>query len=430
MAAKAGTFTLIPGNLTPPTGGSGFLVSGLGFRPSLVVAMSCSLSAENVWDVTPGMDGCMAMLSDNTVASGTNRTGLTESWNTSVKPHSFWSNSGVMWFRETGGAAIYLSAIHDDGFYVGYASGFEGGYGKICYYLAMGVEDAQVAQAFGYEGAAMPVTVGFEPAIYMTLGSGGLGGGAGDIAFADFDVPSWGFGGFDNQVDSLVQTEWMANGLSHSETVEQTRWFLDGDGDQWVMDGFTAAQTLGNTAYYYGRTASTFSIGESDGFPGGINTRVSAHFMSNALFSGSSVTPPSVGTPLDIDVGFEPECVIFLGPQTNHGNFFGIPWGGRCFGFLTKDFQCCIAFGAYQRANDGDPPGYVASFCSSDVGWISNFTDTGLDDPTNPNYGTAELLPSGFRLNSLALPKYNQYLRWVAYGFEEEAPGFFRVVHR
>jgi hypothetical protein len=429
MSAKAGKFTLQAGDITVPPGNNGFAVNGVGFRPQIVVLMTVGLTSENSWKTVAGIDGGMAIFSENTVSSPGITTGLTETWDSNIKPASFWSDTGVIWFRGQGGAAIYLAGVHDDGFYVGYPGGFEGGYGMFCYYLAIAQEDAQVAQMYGYEGVS-PAAVGFEPDIYMVLGSGGLSSGTGAIAFADFDVPSWGFGGFDNQKDSLVQTEWMANGLAHGETVEQQRWFLDGDGDQWVMDGFTASQILGNTAYYYGRSATEFSIGTVDGFPGGDFTRVGVHFMSDALYAGSVVTPPPVGSPVDVDVGISPECVIFLGPQTNHGNLFGIPWGGRCFGFLTADFQCCIAFGAQQRASDNDPIGRVASFCSSDIGWISNFTSDEVADPSNPNYGTAELLPGGFRLDTLAMPKTNQYLRYVAYGFEEEAPGFFRVVYR
>ena len=104
------------------------------------------------------------------------------------------------------------------------------------------------------------------------------------------------------------------------------------------------------------------------------------------------VTPNPVGTPLEIDTQFDPEAVIFLGPQPNYGNLFGNPWGGRCIGFLTEDFECCIAWGAYSHV------GSAWSFCTSDYSWISNFTEAALSAPTTPNYGSAELDGAGIIL--------------------------------
>jgi hypothetical protein len=435
MPAKAGKFVLRAGDMQVHAlsgTNNGFQVDGIGFKPEIVVVMSVGLTAENVWDTTPNIWGNMGIWTNDADGTIEGTTGVNEFWGTDGRPSSFWSNSGVMWFKSShsgGGPAIYIANTHDDGFFIGYPGGFEGGYGIVCYYLALKSEEGNAARVFGYPGAPTSTNVGFQPAVFMTLGSGGLSGGAGDIGFLDFSVPSWGFGGFDNQVDGVRSgPEWMANGLAHTETVEQIRYFLDGNGDQWVFDGYTASQIVGNSAFFYGRTLTDITIGITDGFPAGINERVAVHMLGDGLYSGDQVTPNPIGTPLDVDVGFTPEAVVFLGPQTNHGNFFGIPWGGRCFGFLTEDFQCCIAWGAQQRASDNDPFGHVASFCTSDFSWISNFTSDEVADPTNPNYGSADLTATGFTMHSLALPKFNQYVRYAAYGFVEEAPQFFRVL--
>jgi hypothetical protein len=87
-----------------------------------------------------------------------------------------------------------------------------------------------------------------------------------------------------------------------------------------------------------------------------------------------------------------------------------------------------MAWGAQQRASDNDPIGRVASFCTSDFSWISNFTSDEVVDPTNPNYGSAELAPAGFTMHSLALPKVNQYVRYVAYGFADVKSQFFEIL--
>ena len=431
MPAKAGKFSLIPGNRSV-SGRNGFRVNGVGFNPDIVIVMSVGLGVENAWNTTPNIWGCMSLWSNNTVGAAQANTGVNEFWGTDYRPSSFWSNSGVIWFKNShggGGSAIFIGGTHDDGFDIGYPDGgYEGGYGIICYYLALS-GDGEVGQIYAYPGAPTPVTVGFEPSIYMSLGSGGLSGGAGDIAFVDFSVPSWGFGGYENVGNpGGGSPEWMANGLAHSETVEQVRFFVDGEGGQNIFDGYTAAQIIGNSAYDFGRSDTSVSYVITDGFPAGTNTRTSLHFMSEALYTGAGITPGSVGVPLEVDVGFSPDCVIFLGPQTNHGNLFGVPWGGRCFGFLTEDFQCCIAWGAYQHANSDPSLAKVASFCSSDIGWISNFTDTALDNPGSPNYGVADLLPSGFEITTSAMPKANAPMRYVAYGFDEGRSQFFEVL--
>ena len=269
----------------------------------------------------------------------------------------------------------------------------------------------------------MPVNLGWEPSWILSLGHGGLGGGAGDIFMADYSVPSWAFGGFTNEADPTdVRVQWMANGLSHTTSVEQVRYFLDDHVDQWVFDPQTVAQSVSNSYFWFARSPTEVSINYVDGFPQAPYIRTSAFFVSDSLSSQGTITPNPVGTPKEVDVGFEPDCVIFMGPQDHHenGTLGAVPWGGRCFGFLTEDFQCCIAWGAYSHI------GSTASFCSSDVGWISNFTSTALSDPTHPNYGTSEIHGSSIVMNTQALPKFNQYMRYVAYGTDEEAPGFFR----
>lgn len=432
MPAKAGKFLLRAGDISV-LGRSGFQIDGIGFRPEIVIVMSVGLTAEDSWDTTPNTWGGMSIWSNDADGNAKGNTGLTEFWGTDYKPSSFWSNSGVIWFKTShggGGSAIFIGGTHDDGFLIGYPDGgYEGAYGTVCYYLALKSEEGNAAQVYGYPGAPTPVTVGFQPSVYMTLGSGGLSGGAGDIAFLDFSTPSWGFGGFENQADpGRGSPEWLANGLAHTETVEQVRFFLDGNDAQSVFDGYTASQIIANSSFFYGRSATEFSYGITDGFPGGLNERVAVHMLGDGLYSGGVVTPNPIGVPLDVDVNFTPEAVIFLGPQTNHGNLFGVPWGGRCFGFLTEDFQCCIAWGAYQHAGADPSLAKVASFCTSDFSWVSNFTSDALNDPGDPNYGSAELGAAGFTMHSLALPKFNQYVHYAAYGFAEEAPQFFRIV--
>jgi len=354
-------------------------------------------------------------------------TAVTEVWSTTPLAASFWSNSGVIWFRTSGGGggpAFFLGDTNPDGFRIGYPFGFEGGYGTICYYLAF-ESDTEVARVFGYQSAAMPVTLGWEPSFIFSLGSGG-GSPPGDIAFANLSNFSVAFGGFDNQVDSLQVVQWLSNGLADTTSAEQVRLIDDGNGSHVVYGDTIAAQFVSNSLFDYGRSAADIAITYNPGFPEAPDIRVGTHLLESGISSSNSATPNPVGTPLFVDAGFSPEAVIFLGPQDHHenGDLGLIPWGGRCIGFLTEDFECCIAWGAYSHV------GTVAGFCTSNFSWISNFTSTQLSDPTNPNYGNAELSGSGFLMHTQALPKLNKYIRWIAYGLGEEAPGFFRVVHR
>lgn len=422
MPAKAGKFVLRAGDITVPPSNSGFAVTGLGFEPDIVIVMTVGLTAENSWVVTPPIHGGMS-IRDKSGA----RSGLTEMWDTDIKPDSGWSNTGIIWLKSdhsgSGGPAFYIADITPDGFSIGYASGFEGGYGVVCYYLAIQTE-ANTSRQFVYPGAATPMTLGWEPSAYFVLGSGGLGSGADDIFFTNFSVPSWAFGGYDNQAGAGDNTQWLANGLTAITSVEQVRFIDDGGADQVVFDGYTASQIVGNSIFLYGRTPTEFTYGIMDGFPQGLNIRASVHLMEEILYGGGAITPNPVGTPLAVDPGFSPDAVIFLGPQDHHVNatLGAVPWGGRCFGFLTDNFQCCIAWGAYSHI------GTVAAFCTSDFSWISNFTSTQLDDPTNPNYGTAEIIGPGFTLHTQAAPKFNKYLRYAAYGVDIEGPQFFRVL--
>lgn len=425
MAAKAGKFVLRAGDMSVYPGNNGFSVTGVGFNPAIVIVMSVGLTSENAWDTTPNTWGCMSMWGNLTGGSHEN-VGLNEFWGTDLKPSSGWSNSGVSWLKAShggGGPAYYIAGTHADGFYIGYpGGGYEGGYGVVVYYLALEI-DKKVGHSYGYQGLAMPVTLGWEPSLILSLGHGGLGPGADDIFMADFSVPTWAFGGFDNVANpGSGPLPWLANGLSASTSVEQVRYILDGDSDPWIFDPQTVAQSVSNSYFWYGRTPTEVSLNYVDGFPQAPYIRTSAFFVEEALSSAGGATPNPVGTPLTVEVGFEPECVIFMSPQDHHdnGTLGLVPWGGRSFGFLTKEFQCCIAWGAYSHI------GSTASFCSSDIGWISNFTSTQLSDPTNPNYGTAEIDGSTFIMHTQARPKFNQYTRWVAFGFDEEAPGFFR----
>ena len=418
MASKAGKFTLRPGDITVPGGNSGFHVE-VGFEPDIVIVMTTGQPSENTWKTASDIWGGMMIMNN---MPGYPRTGVSEWWTTQPAAISFFSDTGVVWFRgPSSGAAMYLSNTYADGFDIGYpGGGYEGNYGAVCYYLAIQTDD-NVGVAYGYQGSS-PVTLGWEPNVFFTLASGGLGPGPGDIAFADFSVPSFAFGGIENSANpDQPGPQWLSNGLTVHTTVEQVRFFEDGWGTQVVFDGYTASQIIASGYFDYGRTATTFNMHYAGGgFPEGTGIRGRSHIMEGGLFSGGAVTPNPVGTPLEIDTQFDPEAVIFLGPQPNYGNLFGNPWGGRCIGFLTEDFECCIAWGAYSHV------GSAWSFCTSDYSWISNFTENALSAPTTPNYGSAELDGAGIILHSLAMPKPNHYIRYMAFGLDESSPGFFR----
>lgn len=431
MPVKAGKFTLRAGDMLVHGGAgsnSGFEVGGIGFEPSLTIVMSVGLSTENTWAPSGKTWGVMCMHShnpDDPVNVG-GWTGLTEFWDTDMKPSSFWSNSGVGWFKNGhggGGYAIYIAEEFEDGFRIGYpGGGYEGGYGTVCYYLCIGSDD-RVGHTFSYQGAPQPEVVGWEPNIFMTLCSGGLDQSAGDIAFADMSVPSWGFGGIIDEVNSANGPQWLANGLAAATSVEQQRFIDDGFLDQEVFDGNIVAQQVGNASFFYTRSDTTFGM-HFNNFFAGDNIRGGAHFLENGLYSGGSRTPNPVGVPLDVTTGFTPECVVFLCPQDHHdsGGLGVVPWGGRCFGFLTDDFECCIAWGAYSHI------GPTAAFCTSDFSWLSNFTSTQLNAVGSPNYGNAEITSGGFRMTTQAMPKFNKYVRYAAFGLDQPHSQFFRVL--
>jgi hypothetical protein len=408
--------------------GSGTLsVTGVGFNPSVVILITAGSQAEDVWDTSAPVWGGMAIYTRKTVG-GDVTNAVSEFWGTDIRSSSFWSNSGVIWLKTSHGGgtpAFYIDNTHGDGFTIAYSGGFAGGGGEIVYYLCFGT-DLSVGHVYSYRDAVMPVTLGWQPGIFFTLAHGGLDVSTGDIAFLDRSMPSFGFGGFDNLnlVDNTA-AEWLSHGLAHSTSVEQVRYWLDGNGDQWVFTDPIVAQSISNSVFAFGRSPTEFSMQYFDGFPQGDNIRGGAHILEEGIYSGGSVSPNPIGVPLEVDCSFIPDAVVFLGPQDHSEPDLGIvPWGGRCIGFLTEDFQCCIAWGGYQTL------GGVASFSSSTRSWVSNFTSTQLSDPTNPNLGTAEIGGPGFIMHTEALPKMNKYVRYAAYGSEEEAPGFFRVVGR
>ena len=425
MPVKAGKFVTGPGTMSD--GNSGFAVNDVGFEPDLVIIMTAGHMAENTWSVGDvNVWGGIAVMTRDVppyVNTRQSRTAVSEWWATSNRPASFYSNEGVIWFRGSPGNAIYLAYTHEDGFYIGHSGGFEGGYGQIGYYLAFqGMTN--VKREFAYAGSPV-YNLGFQPEIVMSMGHGGFGAEAGSVAMGDTSVPSWAFGGFENIANPTEKPmQWLANGLTHFTSVEQIRNISDGWGDQLVFDPFTAAQIIANATFSFSRTATTLDINRHSGFPDADSIRAGVHVADDMVFSGGSVTPNAVGTPKEVDTGFLPDAVIFISPQDSFDHNFGsVPWGGRSFGFLTEDFQCCIAWGAYSHL------GPNASFSTSDFSWMSNFTTTQLSDPTNPNYGTAEIGGAGFIMHTQALPKTNKYTRYAAYAVDEEAPGFFRVIN-
>ena len=396
MPAKAGKFQLIPGDTTVPPSNSGFSVE-VGFQPDLVIVMTTGLTSEDTWSTGTDIWGGMMAICRGDQAP----TGLSEWWNTTPLPHSFWSNSGVVWFRP--GPAVYLSQIHSNGFYMGYPGGYEGQYGAFCYYLALS-GDVNTQRVFGYQGSPA-VTLGWEPSLIFSLASGGFDASPGDIAMADTSVPSFGFGGYENLANPLENgVQWLANGLTHFTSVEQFRFMTDGSGTQTVFDPFTAAQIIASAEFSFARTSTSADINWNPFFPAADSIRTGAHLMEGGVFSGGSVTPNPIGTPLEVDTAFSPDAVMFILPQDGFVPGFGaVPWGGRGFGFLTDDFECCMVWGAYSHI------GPSASFCTSNYSWISNFTSTALSDParSNPNYGTAELGGPGFIMHTQAMPKFN-----------------------
>lgn len=429
MPVKAGSFTLQASDtyLGNSDGNDfyGWLVDGVGFQPDLVIVMTAGLASENSWVVgSTHVHGGIAIVSGTEFGPDRLCTGVSESWGTSSRPVSFFSDGGALWLRGSPGNAFFPAYSHEDGFYMGWSPGYEGSYGLICYYLAFeGVSN--VGRGLGYQGSPV-YNLGWQPTAIFSLGHGGLGAdGAGSIAMGDTSVPSWGFGGFENLANpSHDGLQHLANGLTHFTSAIQVRHFWDDHGDQTIFDPQVVAQIISNSQFSFARTATTFDINYIGGFPEGEFIRTGAHVMDDTIYGGDTVLPNPVGVPLEVNAGFLPDAVIFLGPQDHHGGAMGaVPWGGRCFGFLTADFQCCIAWGAYSHI------GPNASFCTSDFSWISNFTTTQLSDPTNPNYGTAVIEGTGFTMHTQALPKFNKYVRYAAFGVEEEAPGFFRVIN-
>lgn len=434
MAIAAGKFTLQPPSaLTPTLGLDGthpaFQVD-VGFEPALYMVITAGLMSEDSWDTSGPIWGGIGVAHKSGIPGGNGlapATALTEVWSATPLAAGFWSNSGVIWFRSSGGGggpAFFLGDTNPTGFRIGYPFGFEGGYGTVCYYLAF-ESDGEAARVFGYNGALMPVSLGWEPSFIFSLGHGG-GSPPGDIGAGNFSDFSVGIGGFDNQVSGLQIVQWLANGLFDTTSVEQLRFIDDGSGPQIVYGSDVVGQMVSNSEFSFGKTLTDISVNYGAGFPEAPDIRVGVHLLEGGVSANDSVTPNPVGTPLDVVTGFAPDAVVFLAPQDHHinGNLGEVPWGGRCLGFATEEFECCIAWGAYSHV------GSVASFCTSAFSWISNFTSVQLSDPTNPNYGSTVLIPNGFRLNTLALPKLNKYMRWVAFGVDEDAPGFFRVVYR
>ena len=157
--------------------------------------MTTGQPSENTWKTATDIWGGMMIMSN---LPGYPRTGVSEWWTPQPAAISFFSDTGLVWFRGgSSGAAMYLSSTYADGFNIGYpGGGYEGNYGAVCYYLAIQTDD-NLGMTYGYQGAP-PVTLGWEPNVFFTLASGGLAPGPGDIAFADFSVPSFAFGGMEN----------------------------------------------------------------------------------------------------------------------------------------------------------------------------------------------------------------------------------------
>jgi hypothetical protein len=426
--------------------GSGDQTITTGFRPDLVLIFFSNFSTEGTREDLGSLIGM------GTVSKSQPGDWIPEPFPVSSMAQAMWYDNLVVSAynddltvygrsdaHNNAGYALYGFDIGATSFTLQYA--VAGGAGNPLYWLAFGEEDEfDVRRAFfrsGVSEQSMP----FTPTVGFAVGSGGGGmwdgsGNAGDYTGGGastsdwFAISTWGIWAADEGV-AEPPTTWS------DRVLQSTPVFNPNAGN----NVFLVGQFLGNNQLYgEGNTFGTaipvgmFShyrtdtaYGALEGNPGlGFDTdvgRLSVTAVSRLIgLSGSVVPAAGAGGEVFVPVPIDVQAVIFMARMDNQylATTPATFNDGIMNGFIAENgFQAVIA--SVGRAFNTPS---MARYQNQDRAWVSSLEagSAGI------HAGTAEIVPGGFKLTTIEDSRTAREISFIALGFPEEAPQFFRVL--
>jgi hypothetical protein len=124
--------------------------------------------------------------------------------------------------------------------------------------------------------------------------------------------------------------------------------------------------------------------------------------MKNMIFGsvdsivGSFLPTAPVGTPVDVDLPFTPDTVVFFSPQEDRAGVSSqAVQGATGWGWCTEDDQALLIYGGHWNPPN---PFQAAGYMSSSRCWVANCLDreTMGSVGTDVAMGTAVVTPTGF----------------------------------
>jgi hypothetical protein len=364
----------------------------------------------------------------------------------SASAHALWYNNLVasgylwdvaVWGRATNGVdgyALYGIDIGSGGFTLRYSGGFDGGGGNPIYWIAFGAEDDFIVhRGFHFSGKPEEPTP-YLPTVGFAVGSGGTGPIPTDgssVSFTNWAVSTWGMWAADEGIAS-PPTSWpnrtLQSLVGFNANAGNNTFFVGEDFDNNQL--YAEAQTFGSGMPFgmFSHYRTLTDYGALEGWPGlgfdGDSGRLSIVSMSKLIgVTGTFIPGENNGDEVEIPIPFDVQAVVFMTRLENE--YTGIPvhfTDGIANGFCTiNDFQAVIA--TCGRAFDAPAQ---ARYQNQGLAWVSSLQA----DAAGLHAGSAEITPNGFKLTTAVDTRSARPVSFMALGFPEEGPGFFRVVHR
>ena len=418
-------------------------VTGLGFSPDVILQFYLSSTVEDTFE---SLGGCVGF-------GFSNRTnglpGTAEELPPGATTDELWAGntptsdyrSGLSVYQRVShgsitGVAMGARRITTDGFVLDYASGFSGGAGRPLYWLAIGEEpDLEVKRDF-ITRVHDTFTTGWQPRVSFSVGSGGgNAAGSGDSGnpylSAISDIPTWAVSTVFNEFAPSFFTEGLrsiymmrairvASGSNAAfDSINAT---LPSRQAQLYADEYLTGTGFSFGMFTHGSTPTTYTA--PHGHPGvgfvAVDGRLMTCTLSALVGFGGIVTPSDdIGGEVEVAVPMPVSAVIFFCPSFNQsGGIANDVIFASGFGFATTDFQAVVTAGGHYNTG-------MARFQSSSAAWVSNYTETSIGG--GGHYGSAEITPNGFKITTIDNAQPAQPFMYMALGFLDEAPGFFRI---
>lgn len=431
---------VLAGSVVHPGGGS--FSETVGFRPQWGIFMATSLSSEGAWNGTTVTGAIGAAATQNNAAEllGLVEAGYHEIWDTTAQ------SVGGVWL---GTQPLYLQTSSDapvDGWtaYISFtANGFDvsssttgSAAGKRIYYLLGDEAWEEVAAGIFIPGSGA-LDLGWLPQAFFGVGyGGGTGNPDHNVGFTDMSLPS------------VVAGDWGEYDLNQLETNNVYRGILDPNvniqdwfgnkvaaGTGVILDDQVASGVFFSAAFTAVRTDTTF-LGDVVADPGFGND--DARMMNFVLGTVDSIVgsfvPDTSGAPIQYNLPFSPEAVVFFSPQEDRAGVSSqATQGATGWGWCTdQGDQALIVFGGHWN-----PPNVFQAngFQSSSHCWMANCLDR--ESPPTGSVGTKVTMGSaiangeGFEYTTTAHaadPGEVWPVLFWAFAPAVEAPGFFRIV--